>query len=399
MKIMNRRKIILIGVVLGLSVAAVMGYSPGAIRYAGVMARNRNDSVNLDPVYSGSPVYNGPGSYGNRPYNYGSIRSAPIGVQPLPGSMNIGGSGFQRTSPGPPQLPYGFQNPTLQPQTYAAPAYSYRPVTAFIQQPSQPKTPGIIMIRDKDGNEIPQESTVVDPMKDPFVLLRRMSDFLGGLQNFRIGTQDTYDEVLLSGEKIQLSSWRSFHVSRPDKLVSDIQGDLANKRLWYDGKTVVLLDRAKNVYGSFKFSGTIDDMVDMATNQYHLSGPFMDLVCSDIYTTVAERIQDGEYVGRHKVDQYECDHLAFTNANVDFEIWIQAGDKPLPRKFTITYKNREGKPRYTGLLPYWELDIKFSADFFTFVPPAGARPVELMPVTTTDDKLNAAETLRERGNK
>jgi hypothetical protein len=34
----------------------------------------------------------------------------------------------------------------------------------------------------------------------------------------------------------------------------------------------------------------------------------------------------------------ECDHLAFRNADTDWQIWIESGAKPIPRKYVITSK-------------------------------------------------------------
>jgi hypothetical protein len=391
----NMRNVIWSVLVLGISVGLVMGYPRGTVRYMGNFTRTDNNNQ-LDPVYSGSPVYNG-----QRPTNFGSVRSSPVGLQGIPQSMNISGGGYQRTAPGGPQLPYGFQNPTLQQQTYGSPQYTYRPISTLAQPGTPRKLPGIIIPVVKDDRDIsPETLTVLDPEREPFEILQRMSDYVGGLVNFRLGEQDTYEEVLVSGEKVQLSSWRSFQISRPDKMISDIQGDMANQRVWYDGKTITLLDRTKNVYGIVKAPGNIDAMVEMAVNTYHISASFMDLLGSDFYGGIRDLLQDGDYVGLHKVGDYDCHHLAFRLTNVDWEIWIQAGDKPLPRKFVVTYKNRTGKPRFSAQLPYWELDVKFPADNFQFVPPAGARETAKLPLMTTEDRERAGEAVLDReGNR
>ena len=50
-----------------------------------------------------------------------------------------------------------------------------------------------------------------------------------------------------------------------------------------------------------------------------------------------------------------CHHLAFTQENVDWQVWIQDGPQPFIRKFVITHKNEPGAPEFTALITHWDL--------------------------------------------
>jgi len=54
------------------------------------------------------------------------------------------------------------------------------------------------------------------------------------------------------------------------------------------------------------------------------------------------------------VDGFECEHLAFRNDDTDWQIWIQVGDAPIPRKYVITSKTEEGAPQYTLVIRDWK---------------------------------------------
>jgi hypothetical protein len=73
-----------------------------------------------------------------------------------------------------------------------------------------------------------------------------------------------------------------------------------------------------------------------------------------------------------------CQHLAFTQANIDWQVWIEDGPMPTPKKIVITYKDEEGSPQYTALFSKWDFDTKLPDFVFSFDPPAGAQKIDIM---------------------
>jgi hypothetical protein len=55
-------------------------------------------------------------------------------------------------------------------------------------------------------------------------LLERMTTYLGSLPAFSVDTQNTVEELLDSGQKIQLDVWASALVQRPNKLRAERKG-------------------------------------------------------------------------------------------------------------------------------------------------------------------------------
>ena len=85
-----------------------------------------------------------------------------------------------------------------------------------------------------------------------------------------------------------------------------------------------------------------------------------------LYKNAVERMlkitTSGFVVGRALFKLHECTHLAFSGAEVDWQIWIEDRDKPLPRKLvTLKHRNRfkgsRSSPRCSsGLGPGAEVD-------------------------------------------
>ncbi len=77
-------------------------------------------------------------------------------------------------------------------------------------------------------------------------------------------------------------------------------------------------------------------------------------------------------------------HLALSNENVDFQIWISDDMAPLIRKIVITYKHVEAEPQFTAIPSDWEFNRRAPDMVFNFYPPIDADEIEYLPVTRND---------------
>ncbi len=216
----------------------------------------------------------------------------------------------------------------------------------------------------------------IEPKADK--VLKQMSDYLAGLKQFTLEGEEFFDEILDNGQKLQFSHQRKATVSRPSKVLAEFKGDLADRVFTFNGETAVLFDRDKNVYSVLPFKGTIDGLIDTLHDKYGFSVPLSDLILSDPYKVLTREVTSGSYVGTHNVGGVKCHHLAFTQKLVDWQIWIDAGEKPLPRKLIITQKQVRGEPQYTAVLPRWDTAPKVMDSMFDFTPPKGARKIDFL---------------------
>jgi hypothetical protein len=60
---------------------------------------------------------------------------------------------------------------------------------------------------------------------------------------------------------------------------------------------------------------------------------------------IFKQVLFSSYVCRGDVGGVACDHLAFTESNIDWQIWIQRSGKSLPRKVVINYRTTPGLPQ------------------------------------------------------
>ena len=219
----------------------------------------------------------------------------------------------------------------------------------------------------------PVDSSAVDPRA--MEILKKMSDLLGRTSSLGFTAEETYDE-LDGNQMLQFSNIRSVAVRRPDRIIADTSGDTVNRSAWFDGKRFSLLDKEHNVYGSSEFSGTIDQLLDRLDEQFEVVIPLGELISENLLAQLTERLRGASYVGLHKVGDARCHHLAFILDLLDFQIWLEAGEKPLPRKLVITYKQEPGMPQYTAVFTRWNLEMETPDSLFEFQIPAGARKID-----------------------
>jgi len=228
-------------------------------------------------------------------------------------------------------------------------------------------------------SEPPGEAETKAEAIDPREILRRMSDFLADQKQFRVESEHHYDEVLSTGQKVRLSSRRAVSIRRPDAVAAEVIGDGHDKRFTYDGRTLTVFDRDRNMYASAPMPDTIDGMLDTMAERYGAVIPAADLLYSDPYKAIGANVKGGRYIGLHEVGGYPCHHLAFTGDVVDWQIWIQDGARPLPRLVLLTYKTLTGQPRYAMAVSEWVLDTPLPESLFRTTPPSGAERIEMVP--------------------
>jgi hypothetical protein len=217
-------------------------------------------------------------------------------------------------------------------------------------------------------------------------LLRRMSDYLANRQQFALKAETTLEVVLTSGQKIQFDSPATLEVSRPDKLRAHRRTDIANQEFFYDGKTLTLYDPKENLYAATAAPPTVDETLDFAREKLDIVAPASELLYKNAAEKMLKMSSAGFVVGPSVVAGVKCTQLAFRGAEVDWQIWIEDGDKPLPRKFILTSKQVKGEPEFTVVIRSWEVTPKLTDKDFTFTPPKGAKKIEFLQLTTEAKK-------------
>jgi hypothetical protein len=215
--------------------------------------------------------------------------------------------------------------------------------------------------------------------------LKKMSEFLAKLPRFALEAEETFDEIPNGEPKMELTNLRRAVVERPNHFVADASGDTLNRASWYDGRTLTVLDKESNRYATIEVPATIDATLDKLTDEYGVVLPLADIFFADPYAVLIEGVTYGRYLGIHQAAGVPCHHLSFAQDTIEWQIWIDAGDQPLPRKLVITYVEEDGEPQYTATIRRWNLDPKVPEGLFSFEAPEGAQKAEKGEIKPPDE--------------
>ncbi len=104
-----------------------------------------------------------------------------------------------------------------------------------------------------------------------------------------------------------------------------------------------------------------------------------------------EGVQQTQYLGKQDIDGIACHHLHFTQEQFDWELWVQAEGRPLPRRMVMDMSKAfaqveaddalagalaGAKMHLTATYKDWKVDEPIADEVFVFSPPEGAQEVD-----------------------
>ena len=204
--------------------------------------------------------------------------------------------------------------------------------------------------------------------------LKAMGAYLRTLKSFALHSDTTKDEVLDSGQTIQFTNTIDIQSKLPNRLRLEVNSDRIQRKIYYDGKTVTQYAPRLNYYATFDAPGTVRETLVAAADKFDLRLPLADLFFWGTDQSGIEDIKSAIEVGASRVGGVECTHYAFRQDGVDWQLWIERGKTPLPRKLVITTRDEPAHPQYMAVLR-WDLKASMTDKTFAFVPPKGAQKI------------------------
>jgi hypothetical protein len=225
------------------------------------------------------------------------------------------------------------------------------------------------------GCESANSARAIEPRADQ--TLRAMCAAVGAAKTMQFRVDAQVDEASASGKMVPVSRQTQVLLRRPDGVVAQMRGGDGRWSLCYKAGAIAILREDRGKYATMQAPPTIDKMLDFLFEEHGLSIPLADLLFSDPYQALTENVQTGVYLGVRSVGGRPCHHLLFTQKAVDWQVWIDTGETPLPRKLVITHKNEPGQPQYSAELSDWNLAPAVTETSFDFKAPAGAKAVKM----------------------
>jgi hypothetical protein len=215
---------------------------------------------------------------------------------------------------------------------------------------------------------------LVDP--EAVLALVRMSAFLTSLDTFRLTSTSTIDVVTLDDQKVQLDAVSHYQVKRPG-IVVDLVSDQKSRQFYYDGTQFTVFAPQLGYYATVPAPPTNREFLTSLYAKTGIQLPLEDLFrWADHDNSDIDKLISAFNVGTATIDGVATDHWAFRSADFDWEIWIERGDRPLPRKYVLIDRTDPTLPAFTARLS-WEINPVLDTAAFTFVPKADSIAIQL----------------------
>ena len=212
-------------------------------------------------------------------------------------------------------------------------------------------------------------------------VLRSMSAYLAKAKAFSYHAEVEFDEVLPGGPKIRLSGALDVAVKRPGNLYFDYRDDVSDRVVWFENGRVTVLDPRASTYAEVSGPRDIDGMVAKLEKDYGLTLPLAELAESNPGAVLNRGVDLAHYVGVHNVEGTYCHHLVLQRPDLDLQLFVEVGEKPLPRKLVFEYPTRRGSPQYTAVITEWSFEPPAAGLFEPALPEDVAR-VDFLPIPT-----------------
>lgn len=219
----------------------------------------------------------------------------------------------------------------------------------------------------------------------------RMSAYLRTLKTFQIEGLSSRDELTALGYKVQNNERSVLTVNRQDnKLRSEVTGDIRNRTFIYDGDRLTIYSPDDAVFARVDAPDSLPKLIGGLLNA-GIEMPMIDVLYQAGAGNLMEDVRGGVLLGESNIDGVACYHLAFRQATIDWQLWVEKGARPLPCKILITTRYEVGDPQYQATLR-WNLQPKIDSSTFVFTPPKGVNeipfndPASLKEVTAGGDR-------------
>lgn len=248
----------------------------------------------------------------------------------------------------------------------------------------QPAGPGADGAKSEAGVAAPAGGLSAKPSAEE--VIRRVAEFYQRPKSLQVDHVHTM-HVQQSGDDRAMTSQSSVVAQRPNLLAMRQQKDGQGIDIVSDGKNLYIYVPAMKKYTQAKAASSFEEIArDPVVSGLAGGGPFLlNLLAPDPYQAIMSGVTSSTYVGRETIDGVTAHHLKFSQKDLDWELWVDAGAQPLVLRQAVDMtKALEAMGqvpkgvKLTSVQTYknWKLDVQPSAEAFAFTAPEGAKKVD-----------------------
>jgi FixJ family two-component response regulator len=205
----------------------------------------------------------------------------------------------------------------------------------------------------------------IDP--EALAALRRMAGFVGTLPAFAIRGRTSTELVLDDGQKIRIDSALAVQVHAPGRVHVDVVVDRKTRLAGFDGHALAFQGRPARGAAQVLPEESLHALVERLG-----AGCGIDMAVRELLALAAgagdappggaaERgLESALVIGPAMIRGTPCEQYAFRRPALDWQVWIQRGARPLPRRIALTVTDDPARPQHCVDLE-WTVESRLPA--------------------------------------
>ena len=193
--------------------------------------------------------------------------------------------------------------------------------------------------------------------------------FLAGQPALAFDWFYTFDEVIDGREKTTYIQSGSSRIVRGTGLVSRMEHGDKVREYRYDGETFTVSAPYENFYASAPYTGSYDDLLAIARERSDNAMIVWSIMSPTLGDDPLADVEAAAYLGTTLIDGEEAHHLAFSEYDEDWQIWISTDpDRPVPLMYISTNPYTQGWPQRRADFRNWSFETEAEPGDFRYTP-------------------------------
>lgn len=208
-------------------------------------------------------------------------------------------------------------------------------------------------------------------------VLKNMSAYLGSVKSFSVSVRTSFDLLDTTGIKSLKVMEQKITIRRPNAIHVRMRNEAGAKReIWFDGKTFAVLRGDQGIYDTHTLNGetNLDRLFTYIETNFGVTLPVIDFMRSNPEAGLTDDLISGVYIGKRTLlDGTKTHYLSFESQDADWQLWVRAGERPVPMRLVINYVTVAERPGLIATMRDWKVNEPIADGLFKASMPAGAK--------------------------
>lgn len=207
-------------------------------------------------------------------------------------------------------------------------------------------------------------------------VLNQMAAFTASMDQLVITAEVFADARMDAGLMVSNPSEIEIKIDRPGSLYVERFDGLNTRKIYIHKGKLTIFNSENNFYARATVPEDIEDAMQYAIEELELETPLGDLIFADSALAMMTEQDVILYLtDKSRIRGVDCHHIAVRGTDIDLQLWVEEGERPAPRKISMTMKWDGGSPRSTALMEF-NAASGLDPKIFDFNPPEGAQEIK-----------------------